>query len=147
MLTGCLPYELGYLTEAVLFDAGNNLLTGRLPFSLGCLQKLEVLNFAGNMLYGMVPEVVCAVGSLVNLSLSDNYFTAVGPICRDLIRRGVLDVSKNCIPGLPFQRSMIECAGFFARPRFCPYRATYSYIPCWLPHFSSSQLAVAPSPS
>ncbi|KAL2458985.1 Uncharacterized protein Fot_55271 [Forsythia ovata] len=150
LLSGCLPYELGFLKEAVVFDAGNNRLTGPLPFSLGCLEKLEVLNFAGNLLNGMVPEALCAVRSLTNLSLSDNYFTQVGPICMSMINNGVLDVRKNCIPGLPFQRSVVECAAFFALPRYCPYMGTYHYIPCWLPHFSSSPLALsdmAPSPS
>ncbi|CDP01296.1 unnamed protein product [Coffea canephora] len=150
LLTGCLPYELGFLKEAVVFDAGNNQLTGPIPFSLGCLKKVEVLNFAGNYLYGMVPEVVCALGNLANLSLSDNYFTTVGPICWNLIKKGVLDVRKNCIAGLPFQRSVWECAHFFARPRYCPYWAAFTYIPCWLPHFKSPPLAAsesAPSPS
>lgn len=147
-LSGCLPYELGFLKEAVVFDAGNNQLTGPIPYSLGCLESVEVLNFAGNMFSGMVPEVVCALGNLANLSLSDNYFIQVGPICRSLIRKGVLDVRGNCIPGLPFQRSIMECAAFFSRPRHCPYYASYFYIPCWLPNFSSPPLAtlLAPSP-
>ncbi|KAI3504847.1 hypothetical protein L1887_26588 [Cichorium endivia] len=149
MLSGCLPYELGFLKETVVFDAGNNLLTGPLPFSLGCLKKAEVLNFAGNLLYGMVPEVVCAMGSLANLSLSDNYFIQVGPICRGLMKKGVLDVRKNCIPGLPSQRPVRECATFFANPRYCSYMQTYHYLPCWLPHFSGSPMTLkepAPSP-
>jgi hypothetical protein len=146
MLTGCLPYELGLLKEAVVFDAGNNQLTGPMPFSLGCLENVEILNFAGNLLYGAVPEVVCALGNLANLSLSDNYFTRVGPICRSLIMNGVLDVRNNCILGLPFQRSLMECVGFFAQPRFCPYKRTYSFIPCWLPHLSFPDNQMAPSP-
>lgn len=149
MLSGCLPYELGLLKEAVVFDAGNNQLTGPVPFSLGCLENVEVLNFAGNLLYGEVPEVVCALGNLANLSLSDNYFTRVGPICRSLIMKGVLDVRNNCIIGLPFQRSLPECVVFFAHPRLCPYRWTYTYIPCWLPPFRSPNVLpeMAPSPS
>ncbi|KAL0438844.1 UNVERIFIED_CONTAM: hypothetical protein Slati_2367400 [Sesamum latifolium] len=74
LLSGCLPYELGLLKQAVVFDAGNNFLTGPLPFSLACLEKLEVLNFSGNLLYGHIPEVLCGLGNLANLSLSDNYF-------------------------------------------------------------------------
>lgn len=148
LLSGCLPYELGFLKEAVVLDAGNNRLTGPIPNSLGCLQNVEVLNFAGNLFYGMVPEVVCALGNLANLSLSDNYFIQVGPICRSLIKKGVLDIRKNCIPGLPFQRSIFECVSFFSHPRHCPDLASYAYIPCWLPHFSSSPLRpMAPSPS
>ncbi|KAI3688959.1 hypothetical protein L2E82_46905 [Cichorium intybus] len=149
MLSGCLPYELGFLKETVVFDAGNNLLTGPLPFSLGCLKKAEVLNFAGNLLYGMVPEVVCGMGNLANLSLSDNYFIQVGPICRGLMKKGVLDVRKNCIPGLPSQRPVRECATFFSKPRYCSYMQTYHYLPCWLPHFSGSPVTLtepAPSP-
>ncbi|XP_061355594.1 uncharacterized protein At4g06744-like [Gastrolobium bilobum] len=56
-LTGCLPYEIGYLEKATVFDVGNNQLTGPLPFSLSCLEKVELLNLAGNLLYGMVPEM------------------------------------------------------------------------------------------
>ncbi|XP_073021685.1 uncharacterized protein At4g06744 [Primulina eburnea] len=143
LLSGCLPYELGFLKQVTLFDAGNNLLTGLLPFSLGCLQNLEILNFAGNLLYGNVPEVLCSLGNLVNLSLSDNYFMHVGPICLKLVKNGVLDVKKNCIPGLPLQRSVAECAAFFARPRYCPYTATYAHMPCWFPHPNSAPLALS----
>ncbi|XP_070044588.1 uncharacterized protein At4g06744-like [Nicotiana tomentosiformis] len=149
LLSGCFPYELGLLNEAVVFDAGNNRLTGPLPFSLGCLENMEVLNFAGNQLYGMVPEVVCSLRNLANLSLSNNFFIGVGPICLSLIKEGVVDVRKNCIPGLPSQRSTAECVAYFAQPRYCPYMETYSYIPCFLPSFKSSPLPrseTAPSP-
>ncbi|TYI97331.1 hypothetical protein E1A91_D01G136400v1 [Gossypium mustelinum] len=145
-LTGCIPYEIGLLKEAVVFDAGNNQLTGHLPFSLACMENSEQLNFAGNLLFGAVPEVVCELGKLMNLSLSENYFIHVGPMCRILIERGVLDVRNNCIPDLPFQRSVEECANFFAHPRFCPRMWSYNYIPCY--HFpsSSSIPEMAPSP-
>ncbi|KAJ8538109.1 hypothetical protein K7X08_014649 [Anisodus acutangulus] len=142
LLSGCLPYELGFLNEAIVFDAGNNRLTGPLPFSLGCLEKVEILNFAGNQLYGIVPDVICALGNLANLSLSGNYFTEFGPICLRLIENGVLDLRNNCIPGLPFQRSIVECVAFFAYPRYCPHMATYSYIPCWLSNFKTPPLAL-----
>lgn len=145
-LTGCIPYEIGLLKEAVVFDAGNNQLTGHLPFSLACMENLEQLNFAGNLLFGAVPEVVCELGKLMNLSLSDNYFIHVGPMCRILIERGVLDVRNNCIPDLPFQRSVEECAKFFAHPRFCPRIWSYNYIPCYHFLYTSSIREMAPSP-
>lgn len=150
LLSGCIPYELGFLKEAVVLDAGDNMLTGPIPYSLGCLGRVEVLNFAGNQLYGNVPEVVCALQNLANFSLSNNYFTSVGPICLHQIKKGVLDVRNNCIRGLPFQRSVKECAGFFPRPRRCPFMGTYTYIPCWLANFKSPPLSasdLAPSPS
>lgn len=144
-LTGCLPYEIGFLQEATVFDAGNNQLTGPLPFSLSCLEKVELLNLAGNLLFGMVPEVVCGeLGNLVNFSLSDNYFTNVGPLCRILIQRGVLDVRNNCVPDLPFQRSVVECADFFAHPRMCPFMWSHSFIPCQLPFHQNSPATSIP---
>lgn len=146
-LTGCLPYEIGLLKEAIVFDASNNQLTGPLPFSLACLDKVEQLNFAGNLLFGMVPEVICdQLENLAYFSLSDNYFIHVGPICQSLIQRGVIDVSNNCIPGLPFQRSVEECAGFFAHPRFCSYMEFYTYIPCSKFPFTSFVPRVPPTP-
>ncbi|GFS40046.1 leucine-rich repeat (LRR) family protein [Actinidia rufa] len=132
-LTGCLPYELGFLRNATVIDAGQNRLTGPLPCSLGCLEKIEQLSFAGNLLFGAVPEAVCKVASLVNLSLANNYFTMVGPVCRRLVKSGVLDLRKNCVPYLPDQRSPAECALFFRHPRYCPYLASYNNIPCKLP--------------
>ena len=133
LLTGCLPYEIGFLRKAKLFDAGNNLLTGPLPCSFGCLESVEQINLAGNLLYGQVPEVVCALKNLANLSLSYNYFTKVGPLCKKLIRSGVLDVRKNCISGLPGQRSVQECSAFFLLPRSCLHPASFNIIPCQIP--------------
>ncbi|XWS25574.1 hypothetical protein CRYUN_Cryun27aG0079900 [Craigia yunnanensis] len=145
-LTGCIPYEIGLLKKAVVIDAGNNQLSGPLPFSLACLENLEQLNFAGNLLSGMVPEVLCEQGKLVNLSLSDNYFIHLGPVCRILIERGVLDVRNNCIPDLSFQKSVVDCANFFAHPRFCPRMWSYTYIPCNHFPYISSIPEMAPSP-
>ncbi|KAL6216627.1 hypothetical protein ACLB2K_009848 [Fragaria x ananassa] len=146
-LTGCLPYELGLLKEAIVLDASNNQLTGPLPFSLACLDKVEQLSFASNLLFGLVPDVICELlVNLANFSLSDNYFIHVGPICQSLIQRGLLDVTNNCIPGLPFQRSVEECAGFFAHPRFCPNMWSYTYIPCSKFPYTSLVHQVNPTP-
>ncbi|BFG41890.1 hypothetical protein CerSpe_281640 [Prunus speciosa] len=103
------------------------------PCSLGCLEKIEQLNFAGNFLYGKVPEVVCELGNLANLSLSNNYFTMVGPICRKLIKSGVLDLRKNCIRDLADQRSVEECASFSLHPRSCQHPESFSFMPCKVP--------------
>lgn len=135
-LTGCLPYEIGFLKSATVFDAGNNFLTGPLPCSLGCLEKIEQLNFARNFLHGQVPELVCELGNLLNLSLSDNYFTSVGPVCRKLIKSGVVDVRQNCIHGLPDQRPPWECWRFFffSSHWHCEYPWWFStYVPCKAP--------------
>ncbi|XVF45096.1 hypothetical protein PTKIN_Ptkin02bG0178400 [Pterospermum kingtungense] len=146
-LSGCLPYELGFLKELEVFDIENNLLTGPLPKSLACLEKIKQLNFANNLLYWEIPEELCALANLENLSLSDNFFTKAGPVCRKLIKNGVLNVRQNCILGLPDQKSLHECAGFYLKYiRFCPYPDTYKIIPCrpnapWHPQQVASKKA------
>ncbi|CAA7395191.1 unnamed protein product [Spirodela intermedia] len=127
-LSGCLPYEIGLLRRATVFDAGRNSITGPIPLSFGCLKKVEQLNLANNRLFGPVPDSVCQLPRLLNLSLSDNYFTEVGPSCWKLIHRGILNVKDNCIPGLPKQKSPEKCAAFFAKPkRYCP---NIHIVPC-----------------
>lgn len=113
-----------------MFDVGCNQLTGPIPYSFGCLAKIEVLNLAQNMLYGAVPEVLCELRNLVNLSLSYNYFTVVGPECSKLIQEKVLDVRMNCILGLPMQRSEADCEAFFAKPKYCPDDKSFTLMPC-----------------
>ncbi|XP_068657554.1 uncharacterized protein At4g06744-like [Aristolochia californica] len=140
-LSGCLPYEIGFLQKATVFDAGGNCLVGSIPVSFGCLKRVEQLNLARNMLTGEIPEVVCAIPSLLNLSLSDNYFTSVGPVCKKLIEKKVLDIRKNCIPGYSSQRSQQECSKFLCEPVNCPCPPT---APCMLPVLEHAVLASSP---
>ncbi|CAI0445855.1 unnamed protein product [Linum tenue] len=129
--SGCLPTEIGNLTQARIFDAGDNKLTGPIPHSFACLADIKDLNLARNQLYGAIPESVCQLPKLANLSLSSNYFTQVGPACRDLIKKKVLDVRHNCILDLPGQRSAAECGMFFSNKHTCPNEKTLmSYVPC-----------------
>ncbi|XP_059297002.1 uncharacterized protein At4g06744-like [Lycium ferocissimum] len=139
-LTGCLPYEIGLLTKATIFDASKNKLTGKIPHSFGCLAKMQILNFAQNQLYGPVPELVCKLSNLQNLSLSYNYFTEVGPECKKLIQRNVLDLRMNCIPDLPMQRSKAECDAFLCKPRSCPDEKSLGFVPCAIGKFEQNQL-------
>lgn len=76
-LEGCLPYEIGSLENAVLFDAGKNRLTGPIPLSFACLAKAELLYLADNQLYGPVPEEICKLPNLGNFTLRNNFFTQV----------------------------------------------------------------------
>ena len=131
---GCLPYEIGYLKKAVVFDVSKNYLTGPIPFSFGCLRKIRFLNLANNKFYGAVPENVCTLPGLINngnLTLSNNYFTEVGPECRKLIKSKVLDLTNNCVPWLPNQRSPKECYEFLYSVKPCPNeKFLLSYLPC-----------------
>ncbi|XP_004505256.1 uncharacterized protein At4g06744-like [Cicer arietinum] len=130
---GCLPFEIGYLKKATVFDVSQNLLTGPIPASFGCLEKIQFLNLASNKFYGTVPESVCVLPGIRNngnLSLSDNYFTSIGPACWSLIKYRILDVSKNCIPGIPNQRSPRECYEFQCKKKACSNHESLSYVPC-----------------
>ncbi|KAM4121666.1 hypothetical protein ACB094_01G023400 [Castanea mollissima] len=93
---------------------------------------MELLNLAHNQFYGTIPESLCRLPNAYNFSLSCNFFTQVGPVCRRLIRAKRLDVRSNCITGLPQQKSAAECTRFFARPRSCPRECTFSIVPCRL---------------
>lgn len=151
-LSGCLPFEIGYLNRSTVFDVGSNRLTGPIPQSFGCMAKLQLLNMAHNKFYGQVPEVLCRLPNAFNFTLSNNYFTQVGPQCRRLIRLRRLNVNRNCIMGLPFQRSAADCGSFFATPRSCARESTFNIIPCRLPAASvrtrtiSQEDEVPPSP-
>ncbi|KAK1417514.1 hypothetical protein QVD17_26643 [Tagetes erecta] len=130
MLSGCLPFEIGKLKKATVFDVGFNQLTGPIPHSFQCLKKMELLNLAGNKFYGVVPEAVCSIPSLKNFTLSFNYFTQVGPKCRKLIERKVLDVKMNCIIDLKDQREPKDCANFFSKSHTCPDEKSLNIVPC-----------------
>ncbi|KAL5163077.1 Uncharacterized protein HKD37_07G020048 [Glycine soja] len=130
---GCLPFEIGYLKKAVVFDISENLLTGPIPLSFGCLKKIQFLNLAHNKLYGCVPDNLCQIPSIRNngnLSLANNYFNEIGPSCWSLIKSKVLDVSGNCIPGLPNQKSPKECYQFYKTKKTCPNPNSFYYVPC-----------------
>ena len=94
-LSGCLPYEIGFLKIVTVFDVGFNQLTGLIPHSFACLAKMQLLNLAQNLFYGLVPEMVYTSPNMVNLYLSYNYFAKVSPECRKLIMRNALGVRMN----------------------------------------------------
>ncbi|KAG8384347.1 hypothetical protein BUALT_Bualt04G0108700 [Buddleja alternifolia] len=137
-LSGCLPYELGLLKKAYLFDVSTNHLTGPIPHSFGCLQNMQYLNLSCNQFYGAVPESLCMVKNMFELTLKSNYFTEVGPECRNLIKKGRLDVRMNCILDLPSQRSAADCAAFFLKRPTCPDPKSMNYVPCKIGHYSGT---------
>ncbi|GAU29083.1 hypothetical protein TSUD_58490 [Trifolium subterraneum] len=113
--------------------AGLDLNQQRLSASFGCLEKIQFLNLASNKFYGTVPESVCVLPGIKNngnLSLSNNYFTAIDPSCWSLLKSKILDVSNNCIPGLPNQRSKKECYDFQCKIKPCSNHQSLSYVPC-----------------
>ena len=100
---------------------------GPIPESFQCLVDLEKLDLAKNQLYGSVPDTIYKISKLVQLDLSDNYFTEIGLECTKLIAKNVVDRKLNCISGLPNQRPKAECEAFLSKPKSCPAQNT---IPC-----------------
>ena len=152
-LSGCLPYEIGFLQMATVFDAGFNTLTGPIPQSFACLKKLQLLSLAHNQFYGRIPDSLCRLPNAYNFTLSYNYFNSIGPYCKRLVNIGRLDVRRNCITGLPNQRSAAECTAFYSVSRTCPRPGSFNVITCSNPaaSLSSAQVAslqaMAPAPS
>lgn len=140
-LSGCLPYEIGMLQYASVFDASINKLTGPIPQSFGCLRSMELLNVSHNQLYGEVPETLCKLSKLEKLTLQYNYFTQVGPECRKLIKENVLDIDMNCIIDLDNQRNPDECEAFFLQKQKCRYMKSLSYVPCNIHELSSRKIS------
>ncbi|KAK7379901.1 hypothetical protein VNO78_34177 [Psophocarpus tetragonolobus] len=146
---GCLPFEIGYLKKAVVFDVSKNSLTGPIPLSFGCLKSIRYLNLEQNKFYGVVPDNLCMLPSLRNngnISLADNYFKEIGPSCWSLIKSKVLDVSRNCIPGLPNQKSPKECYDFYCKIKACPNPNSLYYVPC-KSHWGNNQSPKTGPPS
>ncbi|QCD91935.1 LRR receptor-like serine/threonine-protein kinase FLS2 [Vigna unguiculata] len=148
---GCLPYQIGLLRKATVFDVSQNWLTGPIPRSFGCLESIRYLNLEKNHFYGEVPETVCELPGLRdrgNFSLSNNYFTQVGPACRRLIDANVLDVTNNCILGLPNQRPHGECSHFFSNLKPCPNPKSLNYVPCkkYIPSSHTQSTTSTPPP-
>ncbi|KAI5314685.1 hypothetical protein L3X38_043861 [Prunus dulcis] len=128
------------------FTFANNKFTGPIPRSIGQASKTLFGGFSslGTNLQGAcrmkwvlkpghgvrLPEQVCTLSNLGNLSLANNYFTEVGPECRKLMKKKLLDVRQNCILGEPNQKTKAQCNAFFSKPRKCPNEKEMTYVPC-----------------
>ncbi|GER31045.1 leucine-rich repeat (LRR) family protein [Striga asiatica] len=104
-LGGCLPDEVGLLTQLTVFDVSFNNLIGSLPESMGKMRGLEQLNVAGNRLSGKIPESICMLPRLENFTYSGNYFCGEPSSCLKLRNK---DDSRNCIPYRPRQRIFLK---------------------------------------
>jgi len=129
-LSGSLPYEIGLLKKARVFDVQKNSLTGPLPRSIACMWDLQILILAQNKFCGQVPKMVCKLPKIQNLTLDDNYFTKIGPACRKLVEKKVLTITNNCVKDMPQQRSKQECDEFYKKHRSCRNAYMQKHIPC-----------------
>ncbi|KMZ56785.1 putative Pentatricopeptide repeat-containing protein [Zostera marina] len=74
-LTGRIPEDIGFMTNMKVLDFSFNSFTGHLPTSISCLSDIQVFNIAHNQISGVLPDVVCSMRSLVNLTISFNFFS------------------------------------------------------------------------
>ncbi|PWA41990.1 Leucine-rich repeat-containing protein [Artemisia annua] len=119
-LSGCFPYEVGWLYKLRVLDVSSNNLVGEIPYSIAGLAPLEQLNLAHNMMTGVVPLGVCELPNLLNFTFSYNYFVEEEGICGNLTSQGITyDDRRNCLPDKPLQRSKKECDPVIEHPVDC----------------------------
>ncbi|KAJ0582894.1 putative protein kinase RLK-Pelle-LRR-XIV family [Helianthus annuus] len=109
--TGNLPDELWSLPALSFLDAANNNFTGLLPNLVpdGNLTNFTsgALNLSHNMFYGNLTPVLRRFRSV---DLSYNYLQGKEPD----YARGVFSLNRNCLRNMTTQRSVQECATFYA---------------------------------
>ncbi|KAL0558451.1 hypothetical protein IC582_003023 [Cucumis melo] len=92
----------------------NNHFEGEIPQNLGN-SPASIMNFGHNRLSGVVPDFICSLKSLVNLTVSFNFFSGLKEDCSSSSSRNNVvgnlgfDFSGNCIPGKDLQRPRPEC--------------------------------------
>ncbi|KMZ58943.1 hypothetical protein ZOSMA_71G00110 [Zostera marina] len=96
-LTGCIPEDIGFTTNMEVLDF--NSFTGHLPTSISCLSDIQVFNIAHNQISGVFPDVVCSMRSLMNLTISFNFFSGFSHYCTKSFQG--FDFSENFSPILP----------------------------------------------
>ncbi len=99
-LTGSIPPEIGYLTEATALNLVGNSLNGPIPHQIGKLSKLLTLFLAENMLSGSIPAELAMLSDLTDLNLSSNELTGqIPPEIGNLDALEYLQVAKNRLSG------------------------------------------------
>ncbi|KAJ0982484.1 hypothetical protein J5N97_010739 [Dioscorea zingiberensis] len=73
-ISGCLPADLGLLTDLALLHINSNLFSGTLPESFSSLKLLFELDASNNLLSGPFPSVVLKLPSLKFLDIRFNSF-------------------------------------------------------------------------
>ncbi|KAJ0982469.1 hypothetical protein J5N97_010724 [Dioscorea zingiberensis] len=73
-ISGCLPDDLGLLTDLALLHINSNLFSGTLPESFSSLKLLFELDASNNLLSGPFPSVVLKLPSLKFLDIRFNSF-------------------------------------------------------------------------
>ncbi|KAK6159479.1 hypothetical protein DH2020_006793 [Rehmannia glutinosa] len=105
---GEFPDVLWSMPTLQFLDASVNNFTGILPnVSLIVNASAAVFNISQNLFYGNITPVVSRFGFI---DMSGNYFEGPVPI----YARGSTSLSGNCLRNLTTQRSVAECASFYA---------------------------------
>lgn len=109
-ISGCLPFEVGFLYKLRVLDVSFNQIVGPIPYSIAGLAHLEIINLDHNKMSGIVPQGVCVLPNLANFTFSYNFFCEEEGVCGNLTSKGIVsDDRRNCLPGKPLQRSKKEC--------------------------------------
>lgn len=97
-LQGRIPTTIGGAKNPEEFILSGNQISSPLPAELGLIKNLTIIDVGDNQLAGQVPEALCQILTLQFFNVSNNFFSKpLGPACQDLLDKGILDVSANCI--------------------------------------------------
>lgn len=109
---GRIPTTIGgakNLEEVIL---SGNQISSPLPAELASIKNLTLLDLSDNQLAGQVPEVLCQIPTLQLFNVSNNFYSKpLGPACKELLAKEILDVSINCIEGAKDQKT--DCSGVY----------------------------------
>ncbi|KAL8542943.1 hypothetical protein ACS0TY_003716 [Phlomoides rotata] len=102
------PEVLWSMPSLQLLDVSVNNFTGRLPNDIPRVNaSLAVSNISHNLFYGNITPVITRFGFI---DMSGNYFE--GPV--PFYTRGNTSLGTNCLQNVTSQRSVGECASFYA---------------------------------
>ena len=118
-LTGCLPEEIGLLTNLNVFDISWNNFIGTLPKGLSGLKQVNTIDIGHNKLAGQVLDSICELPSLENFTYSFNFFEEEMNSCQAPKHGLALDSIQNCLPDGPNQKSVEECLPVVSKPVDC----------------------------
>lgn len=111
-LQGRLPTTIGGAKNLEEMILSGNQISSPLPAELASIKNLTLLDLSDNQLAGQVPEVLCQIPTLQVFNVSNNFFSKpLGPACKEMLAKEILDVSINCIKGAKDQKT--DCSGVY----------------------------------
>lgn len=109
---GRVPTTIGGAKNLEELILSGNQISSPLPAEFASIKNLTILDVGDNQLAGQVPEVLCQIPTLQFFNVSHNFFSKpLGPACKNLLDKEILDISANCIKDAENQKT--DCSGVY----------------------------------